>query len=343
MNALVRGKVSLLPANAISVDKPSNADNLNSIIYQPYENVNQAIEPAAQHAMHCILFTTKCAELCQLVNDTNLALYAPQEHITTQRLQSAHARYQSWYHTLPEVFLLQNTMMPQVVLLHIFYFKSLSQLDMREAGLDPHGICTYCANEISSLVDRVRTVYGISHVCVAVIGSITSAAATHLLNTPDPNAVLRFSQAIADLQTLAVNHRLASKCIDSLRGVACTWSIPLPENTGILAMTAAEHLEREVDLGMYQVQASLGEDLKTRSISPAAGYRDRFDSASTFQSFPPQFQSHSSVVPHPAIDSMSGMMWPSIQQQGVQSSPTSTLHVVPEGEAPMYPVFRPQT
>jgi len=67
---------------------------------------------------------------------------------------------------------------------------------MREAGLDPHGICTYCANEISSLVDRVRNVYGIQHVCVAVIGSITSAGAIHLLNTPDPTSVLRFSQAV---------------------------------------------------------------------------------------------------------------------------------------------------
>lgn len=109
-------------------------------------------------------------------------------------------------------------------------------------------------------------------------------------------------------------------------------------------MTADEHLEREVDLGMYQVQASLGEDLKTRPISPAAGYRDRFDSGSTFQSFPPQFQSHSSVVPNPAMESMSGMMWPTIQQpQGVQSAPASTLHVLPEGEAPMYPIYRPQT
>jgi len=67
---------------------------------------------------------------------------------------------------------------------------------MREAGLDPRGICTYCANEISSLVDRIRNVYGIQHICVAVIGSITSAATVHLLNIPDPNAVLRFSQAI---------------------------------------------------------------------------------------------------------------------------------------------------
>jgi len=136
---------------------------------------------------------------------------------------------------------------------------------------------------------------------------------------------------------------MAAKCIDSLRGVACTWSIPLPENTGVPTMTAEEHLEREVDLGMYQVQASLGEDLKTRTISPAAGYRDRFDSASTFQSFPPQFQSHSSVVPHPAMDSMSGMMWPSIQPHRVQSTAAGAMHVLPEGEASIYPDYPPQT
>jgi len=144
MNALIRGKVSLLPAYAINVDKRKrwsdagtdhsltrlaayNYENLNSIIYQPYEDVNQAVEPAAHHAMHCISFTTKVAELCQLTNDTNLALYAPQEHFTTQRLQSAHARYQSWYRNLPGILQLHNTIQPQDFLLHIFYFKALLQ------------------------------------------------------------------------------------------------------------------------------------------------------------------------------------------------------------------------
>jgi len=100
---------------------------MDSIIYQPYEEVNQAVEPAAHHAMHCLLFTAQASELCQITNDTNLALYAPQEHFTLQRLQDAHSRYQSWYRDLPEIFLLQNTTMPQVVLLHMCYLRSLLQ------------------------------------------------------------------------------------------------------------------------------------------------------------------------------------------------------------------------
>jgi len=106
-------------------------------------------------------------------------------------------------------------------------------------------------------------------------------------------------------------------------------------------MDAAEQLHKELNLGMYQVLASLSEDLKIRESSPTS-FRDRFDSASTFQSFPPQYQNNPSVVSHSAMDPSAGMTWPTFPPHGAQRNPSNTMQGMHEGELPLYPVYRPQ-
>lgn len=105
-------------------------------------------------------------------------------------------------------------------------------------------------------------------------------------------------------------------------------------------MNPAEQMQKEVNLGMYQVLASLGEDLKVRDASPTT-YRDRFDSASNFQSLSPHFQGHSSVVTHPPMDHSAGIMWPAFPPNNPQPHP-SNMQGMHEGESPIYPVYRPQ-
>lgn len=127
MQALYMGKVSQIPLNTISVEKPANADKLDSIIWQAYEDVNLPISPNAKHAMHCLLFTKVFSELSQLLNEFNLSMYAPQERMSIRKLQLAHTRYQDWYHRLPDVFHLQNTGMPHVIVMHMYYYHCLLQ------------------------------------------------------------------------------------------------------------------------------------------------------------------------------------------------------------------------
>ena len=125
--ALSMGRVPQIQSVSINVDKPANIDKLDSLIWQPYEDINVAASPNAQHAMQCLHFVKQLSELSQLVNELNLALYAPGEMFTPGKLQSAHARYQAWYQNMPEMFHLQNTGMPHVIVLHIYYHSCLMQ------------------------------------------------------------------------------------------------------------------------------------------------------------------------------------------------------------------------
>jgi len=106
-------------------------------------------------------------------------------------------------------------------------------------------------------------------------------------------------------------------------------------------MDVAEQLQKDLNLGMYQVLASLGEDLKIRESSPTS-FRDRFDSASTFQSFSSQYQNNPSVVSHSTMDSSAGMAWPAFPPHGAQRTPSNTMQGMHEGESPMYSVYRAQ-
>ena len=77
--------------------------------------------------MHCLLKTKVYSELCEIINEENLPLYAPHERFTLGRLQAAYGRYQTWFQSMPDVLSLQNTGMPQVIAMYMLYHLAIMQ------------------------------------------------------------------------------------------------------------------------------------------------------------------------------------------------------------------------
>lgn len=111
----------------------------------------------------------------------------------------------------------------------ISLFRPYIKLDLRGAGLFPRDTCTFCANEISALMNALRAMYGLRRVCLSVTSFLMSASTIHLLNLPSDSAAGHLSQGLHDLQAMSVNHQFATRCIEIIRSLATKWSIALPE------------------------------------------------------------------------------------------------------------------
>lgn len=197
-----------------------NSEKLDALFWQPYEDVNLPVSPSAVQPMKCLLYITHLSKLSELINDINLNLYAPQERFTPRRLASAYNRYQDWYSDLPEIFQLQNTAMPHVIILHMYYhqcvlqyvstsafrlslllilhslFRPFMKLDLSGIGLYPRELATYCANEISKLMNALRGMYGLRRTSLSVSTILLSASTVHLMNLPSQNAAVQLTQAM---------------------------------------------------------------------------------------------------------------------------------------------------
>ncbi|KAK3069519.1 hypothetical protein LTR53_012082 [Teratosphaeriaceae sp. CCFEE 6253] len=173
-----------------------------------------------------------------MASDMVNTFYAPRERFTSRRLAAAYAQYQDWYNNLPDAFRLQNTALPHVLVLHMYYFacvlhlfRPYIKLDLRGAGLYPRDTCTFCANEISSLMNALRAISGLRRVALNTCSWIKTASTIHLLNLPSEAAAANLTQGMHDLQTISVNHPFAARCIDIIRSLAAKWHIVLPEAT----------------------------------------------------------------------------------------------------------------
>ena len=96
-------------------------------MWQPYEDVNLPVSPSALQPMKCLLFMQHFSKLSEIINDVNLNLYTPKERFTARRLAAAYNQYQAWYTEMPEIFHLQNTAMPHVLVLHLYYYMCILQ------------------------------------------------------------------------------------------------------------------------------------------------------------------------------------------------------------------------
>ncbi|GAB7348244.1 hypothetical protein MBLNU459_g6237t2 [Dothideomycetes sp. NU459] len=295
--------------NAIDIDLPSAAEKLDTLMWQPYEDINLPVSPSALHPMKSLLFVQQVSKLSQLTNDINLNLYAPKERFTPRRLAAAYHQYQNWYNNLPEPFHLQNTAMPHVIVLHMHYhmcilhlFRPFMKLDLQVTGLYPQNVCTYCATEISSLMNALR---GIT---------------IHLLNLPSSTASIQLSQGIRDLQAMSVNHRYAGSCIEIIQRLAIQWGVALPE----MAMKTPSFRSSEpqnytaTQMSGFYTQATLSNE-SIDSLA-AASHGMRHDSGNIFE---PSFTTHNfPILP---------------QQQSNDSSSKHSLQGTPMHTTPVQP------
>ncbi|KAK5746384.1 hypothetical protein LTR17_000764 [Elasticomyces elasticus] len=235
------GRLSQLPRCAVDVAKPTINERLESAMWQPYHDVNMVKSPSIQQPSRPMLFVDCRSRLSELASDMVNTFYAPRERFTSRRLAATYAQYQEWYQTLPDAFRLENTALPHVLVMHMYYyacvlhlFRPYIKLDLRGAGLYPRETCTHCANEISNLTNALRAISGLRRVSLTVCNWIMTASTIHLLNLPSDVAANNLIQGMHDLQTMSVNHPFAARCIDIIRSLASKWHINMPEGANAI-------------------------------------------------------------------------------------------------------------
>lgn len=116
------GRVSQIPRAVAGIETPAMTDRSELQTWRPYQDVNITIGQAAEQPGCYISFVQSLSELSELSSDAVNTLYAPREHFTSRRLQSTHESYQQWYRRLPQYFWLENTSLPYVIVLHMYYY-----------------------------------------------------------------------------------------------------------------------------------------------------------------------------------------------------------------------------
>jgi len=112
----------LLPRCAADIAKPSLNDRFESLTWHPYhDDANMTMSPSIQQAARPMLFVECRSKLSELASDMVNTFYAPRERFTSRRLGAAYAQYQEWHQNLPDAFRLENTALPHVLVLHMYY------------------------------------------------------------------------------------------------------------------------------------------------------------------------------------------------------------------------------
>ena len=121
------GRPSQLPRSAADIQKPIISERTENHIWRPYEDSNLARRPSSEQRTRSMLFFERLSKLSELASDIVNTFYAPQEHFTSRRLAAAHAQYQEWYNDLPDAFRIENTALPHVLVLHMYYYACVLQ------------------------------------------------------------------------------------------------------------------------------------------------------------------------------------------------------------------------
>jgi len=75
-------------------------------------------------------------------------------------------------------------------------FRPFMKLDLSDIGLYPRELATYCATEISKLMNALRGMYGLRRTSLAVSSFVLSASTVHLMNLPSQGAAVQLTQAM---------------------------------------------------------------------------------------------------------------------------------------------------
>lgn len=121
------GRVSQLPRSAADIPRPAISARADEQIWKPYEDTNLSSAPSAEQPGRPALFLEYLSRLSEISSDVVNAFYAPHEKFTSRRLGATYAQYREWHRDLPDCFRIQNTTLPHVLALHMYYFDSVLQ------------------------------------------------------------------------------------------------------------------------------------------------------------------------------------------------------------------------
>lgn len=121
------GRLSQLPRAAADIETPSPDSTAENQTWRPYEDTGFSISPSAEQPAWAMLFNDQFSKLSELASDMVNTFYAPRERFTSRKLAATYAQYQSWYQNLPDALRLENTSLPHVLVLHMYYYGNVLQ------------------------------------------------------------------------------------------------------------------------------------------------------------------------------------------------------------------------
>jgi hypothetical protein len=121
------GRLSQLPRSAADIDTPAINARTESQSWRPYEDNDISNCSSAERPARTNLFKDQLSKLSELASDMVNTFYAPRERFTSRSLAATYANYQSWRQNLPEPFRLENTTLPHVLILHMYYYACVLQ------------------------------------------------------------------------------------------------------------------------------------------------------------------------------------------------------------------------
>lgn len=83
--------------------------------------------PGTEDADQSETFFEQLSRLSEIASDMVNTFYAPQERFTSRRLAARYAQYKEWYQNIPSELRLENTALPQVLALHMYFYACILQ------------------------------------------------------------------------------------------------------------------------------------------------------------------------------------------------------------------------
>ncbi|KAL1393475.1 fungal-specific transcription factor domain-containing protein [Phyllosticta capitalensis] len=199
-------------------------------------------------------------------------VFARGGQFTTDTVLHCYAKYQSWYHGLPDKLHAENlhfakahSILPPILLLNMVYHNCIFHLFRLSTessfwGLEirPHEMCRKSARNITQLMKIYRKASNIDSCPPLVAHVLFWSSVQHLQDLPDPQAVQGLREGIQDLDAMTFVHPIAAQCITILREYSRHINKKLPDVVSPTDSRAATQDERdELFPGRSDAQGSL--------------------------------------------------------------------------------------
>lgn len=150
---------------------------------------------------------------------------------------------------------------------------------------------------------------------------------------PGSISLPKANPTLEDLDTMSVNHRYASCCLEIINRLANQWGIRLPEATANLAPFRSPVPDQAMpNMSLFFTQATLSNESMESLVAPPT-QNLRHDSGSMFE---PSFAPHNM----PILPTNSQSSLGAASQHSMQSTPMNTTPV--QTQTNMWPPFPPQ-
>ncbi|KAI9790435.1 MAG: hypothetical protein M1835_000964 [Candelina submexicana] len=213
------GRVPQIPRAAITIEKPTIVEPLESKLWTPYIDKDRTVRDDLEQPGRSQSFVQHFCTLSEILNDIAYMFYAPRERFTSKRLLGFFGR--------PSAQLLSLHMYYHTALLHLF--RPFSKVQLLDSNVRPRQICSQSAEAISSLMVIYRELYGLRRSTPTITHFVMTASTIHLLDLPNPSASASLAQGILDLRVISTSNPFACRCLRVIKTLSEDWAIELPE------------------------------------------------------------------------------------------------------------------